>query len=472
MNSIKNKILCCCVHRIFESPEGINFFLFLCLRFWYTGAMTDKIRNVAAGSIAEECGIKAGDRLVSVNGLPVTDYIDYIYSMADQDILVSIQKADGGEIELEIEKEPYEELGITFESDGFGKKIACRNKCVFCFVDQLPKGMRKPLYFKDDDWRLSFLMGSYITLTNLSEPEIERIIRQRISPLYVSVHATNDDVRTLLMGTELAKDTYNTVKRLAANGIKMHTQIVVCEGINDGEVLQSSIEDLWALYPHVLSVAVIPVGLTGHRERCYPLEPVSKGNARAVVRLIQEKQKEYLKQAGTRFVFGADELYIKAGLPLPEEEAYEDYPQLENGVGLVAKFRTEVRGALADVRPDDAKSGMRFGVVTGADFYPFMLEIAKEIKEALGLEISVYQVKNNYFGESITVTGLLTGGDIMGQLKGKVDVDELLLGNVCFREQGDVLLDGVALEELGVALGVECVMVYTDGYDFVEQLLK
>jgi len=434
--------------------------------------MTDKIKSVAQGSIAEECGLAPGDRLVCVNGSPVADYIDYIFSMADEDILVTVQKADGGEIEIEIEKEPYEELGVEFESDGFGKKLVCRNKCVFCFVDQLPKGMRKPLYFKDDDWRLSFLMGSYITLTNLSEADIERIIRQRISPLYVSIHATDDDVRALLMGTEAAKDTYRIVKRLAANGIKMHTQLVVCEGINDGEILQNSIEDLWALHPHVLSVAVIPVGLTGHRERCYPLQPVSSKNARAMVRMVEGKQKECLKQAGTRFVFGADELYIKAGLPLPKEEEYEDYPQLENGVGLVSKFLTEIQSALDDARPEEARKDIKFGVVTGVDFFPFMREIADGIKEKLGVDIRVYRVKNNYFGESITVTGLLTGGDMISQLQGKTDADVILLGNICFKEKGDVLLDDVTLKDISEALGAECVMVYTDGYDFVEQLLK
>lgn len=433
--------------------------------------MIYKIKQVDPASIAEECGIMPGDRLLSINGHEVEDYIDYAYCLPEQELVLLIETSEGEQVEIFIEKEPYEDIGLVFEDDGFGRKIVCKNKCLFCFVDQMPRQMRKTLYFKDDDWRMSFMMGSYITLTNLSEQEIERIIAQKISPIYVSVHAWNDDLRCLLLGTKAAKKTTDIMRRLAQNGIKMHTQLVVCEGINDGEVLAQSIDELYAMFPQVLSVAVIPVGLTKYREKLHPLKPISKENAATMIGLIHARQKKFLLQSGTRFVFGADELYIRAGLPMPGVDEYEEFEQIENGVGLVAMFCQEVHEALSELERSTGKRE-RVGVVTGVDFYPFMMKIAEAVMERTGIELEVHGIKNKFFGETVTVTGLLTGRDIIEQLKGKTDVGRLLLSSSCFKETEDVMLDDIGIEELSKALGVPCVKVRADGYDFVAELLK
>ncbi len=423
--------------------------------------------------IAAECGIAAGDILLSINEEPLCDYIDYIYAMADDTVCVLIQKPDGSQEEIEIEKEPYEDLGIEFEDDGFGKKICCENKCVFCFVDQMPKQMRKTLYVKDDDWRMSFLMGSYITLTNLSEREIQRILKQRISPLYVSVHAYDEEVRKLLLGNQNAGSTFELIRRFAAHGIKLHTQIVLCEGLNDGAVLRETIEKLYALYPQVESVAVVPAGLTKFRENRYPVAPVSENTAGETIETVEAYQRQFLAQNGqTRFVFASDEMYIRARMELPSYEAYEDFVQIENGVGLVQMFLKDARDALKEYEGGQP-SYQKAGLVTGVDFYPYLKSLAEEIQDALGMELFVYRVENRFFGETVTVAGLLTGGDILAQLKGKTHGEEVLFfSRCCFKENDTCLLDDMTLEELCSGLGIQGRKADNDGYEFVRMLVE
>ncbi|MGI6153486.1 MAG: DUF512 domain-containing protein [Christensenellaceae bacterium] len=433
--------------------------------------MLGPVKSVRENSIASECGIKVGDRLLSVNGQPATDYIDYEYHMADTSLLLVFETADREKYEAEIEKEPYEDLGVEFADDGFGKKIVCKNKCVFCFVDQMPLGMRKTLYFKDDDWRMSFLMGSYITLTNLSSGEIDRIIQKKISPLYISVHATDDNVRALLLGTPRAAETMSIMRRLAENGIHMHTQIVLCEGINDREVLQKSIRDLSALFPAVQSLAIVPAGLTRHREGLYELQPLTQETARNSISMLEQFQSEFLRESGTLFVFGADELYIKAGLPLPEYDTYEDFPQIENGVGLIAKFMQEAEEGLEDIAAAADKS-IAYGIVTGEDMAPFLKKLADRIKKRHNVEVTVFGVENRFFGQSVTVTGLLTAQDIVAQLKGRLrGVDILLLSGTCFREHTDTTLDDWALADIEKALRIKCEIIPPDGFALVERLM-
>ncbi len=428
------------------------------------------VKSVARGGIAEELGIAPGDALLSINGEAVRDIIDYSYLMAEEDVLLTLRGADGEVYEAEVEKEAYCDIGLEFERDGLKQKLVCRNKCLFCFVDQMPKGMRKTLYVKDDDWRLSFLMGSYITLTNLSETEIERILAQRISPIYISVHAADDDLRVKLLGTEAARSSMELMKRFAEGGIAMHTQIVMCEGLNDAEQLTQTLEALYALRPAVRSVAVVPAGLTKHREGLHPLGTISKACAADAAARVAAVQARSLQESAERFAFASDELYIRAEMKLPGFEEYEDFPQIENGVGLIAKLTREVEEAVAGYAGSAAAEEV-FHIITGVDAQPYIEVLADKVRRSFGANITVHAVRNDFFGESVTVAGLLTGGDVMAQLKGKLK-GVALLPRVCFRENTDCMLDGVTLEQLSAALGVECRVVDVDGYCFVEAFLQ
>ncbi len=429
------------------------------------------IKTVAKESIAQELGILAGETLLCINNRPVRDCIDYAYYMAEEELLLLLRDGDGNAYEAEIEKQPYQDIGLTFERDGLGAKRVCRNNCLFCFVNQMPKGLRKTLYVKDDDWRLSFLMGNYITLTNLSDGEMDRILEQKISPLYCSVHASDDEVRVKLLGTERARVSFERLCTLVEGGITLHMQIVLCEGFNDGDILQQTLQDLYALYPGVQSVAVVPVGLTKYREGLEPLQPVSQSCAQDAIERITALQKKSMGEQGTSFAFASDELYIRAGLSLPTFEEYEEFPQIENGVGLVAKIRREVSDAIQAYATVPAKK-QRYATITGVDFYPYMLEIAAELQVAFGVRMEVHRVQNAFFGESVTVAGLLTGRDVIAQLQGKLEADVLLLPRCCFRENTSCMLDDVTLEELAMTLGVACEIVDVDGYCLVERLIE
>ncbi len=309
--------------------------------------MAFTITGVAEKSIADEVGIRPGDKITHLGGELLIDYIDYLYFTSGDYLTVTVEKPDGEILEAEIEKDPEESLGITFEGDGFGKKRACRNKCVFCFIDQLPKGMRESLYFKDDDWRMSFVMGNYITLTNISDDEFERILRRKTSPLYISVHATDEETRSYLLGQNSGTDILKKLQRLKDAGIHFECQAVLVGGINDGAVLEKTISDLEMFYPYAESLALVPLGLTGHRENLAKLEPMSRECARGILDILDRWQKHFLEKYGTRFVFGADELYLKAERPLPAYEEYEDFAQAEDGVGLLRGLTTEVEQSLA-----------------------------------------------------------------------------------------------------------------------------
>jgi putative radical SAM enzyme (TIGR03279 family) len=336
-------------------------------------------------------------------------------------------------------------------------------------VDQLPRGMRRSLRVKDDDWRHSFLMGTYVTLTNLSEEDIQRILRRKTSPLYVSVHATDEAVRRQLLGNPKAPALMPLLGRLTENGIRLHTQIVVCPGINDKEVLERTVRDLFALCPGVASVAVVPVGLTRHRARLKPVTPVSSENAEDMLSGIHKMQKEFLHESGTRFVFAADELYIRAGKALPGFEEYEDFTQIENGVGLVAKFIDEIDQGITDF---DALNYRAVSVATGEDFAPFMKKIAKRLHRIYNINIHVYPIKNDFFGREVTVTGLLTGRDIVSQLKGRDLGEKVFLSGSVFREFTDVTLDDMPIGEIEKQVGVPFEAAPPDGYEWIAMLAK
>jgi len=425
------------------------------------------VSEVAQNSIADELGIAPGDELLSINGRIIRDIIDYDYYMPEEE-LVLLFRSPSGEYEAEIEKEPYEDIGLSFSNE-FGRKIVCRNNCLFCFVDQQPKNMRKTLHVKDDDWRMSFLQGSYITLTNLSEEEIERIIEQKISPLYLSVHASDNEVRRKLFQCEAAAGTFAILRRLVENGITVHAQVVMCPGINDGNVLKKTIADLYGLYPGVKSLAVVPVGLTRYRDGLYPLEPVGRDTASETIDMIERFQQKALKESETRFVFASDEMYIRACTELPAYDEYEDFDQIENGVGLVAKFLNEAEEAIAKYgRPK--KQCKSFAVATGVDFYPYMRRLAEKITAATGITVNVYRIANDFFGASVTVTGLLTGKDVINALKG-IKEDVLLLSSSCFMENSDIMLDDISLDELQKELGLACRIVRPNGSAFVKEIV-
>lgn len=425
------------------------------------------VKDVQKNSIAERCGIKAGDEILGINGEAVLDYIDYAFFMGEEELAIRIL-GENGEKTVKIQKEDCEDLGLAFERE-IGGPERCRNKCIFCFVDQLPRGMRKTLYVKDDDWRHSFMMGNYVTMTNLSGEDIGRIIRRKTSPLYVSVHAADEKVRARMLGNPDAPTLMPLLRQLAENGIQMHTQVVVCPGVNDGEALQKTVRDLFGLYPGIASVAVVPVGLTAHRENLFPIDPVSRENAGDILERIREMQREFLHGAGTRFVFAADELYIRAKSPLPAFEEYEDFAQIENGVGLIAKFEDEVEQGIADT---DALKYKTVSVATGEDFAPFMKKIAKKLHAIYNINVNVFAIQNGFFGRQVTVTGLLTGRDIIEQMKGRDLGERLFLSGSIFKEFEDVTLDDMTLKEISEVLGVPCGAAPSGGYEWIRALAK
>ncbi len=428
-----------------------------------------KVSGIERGSIAQKLEIEIGEELLSINGKPVRDCLDLLFLQEQKHILLHTRLEDGTVQEYEIDKPEWQPLGLETDSDGFGHKICCNNRCVFCFVDQMPKGMRKTLYVKDDDWRTSFLMGSYVTLTNLSEEEIARIIEQRIAPLYVSVHATDAAVSAKMLCSRAAVNPFDIIRRFAEAGIKMHAQIVLCEGLNDGAVLERSLTDLAGLYPQICSVAVVPVGLTKHREGLTPIAPVSRACARQALQCIHAFADKMLEQTGTRFVFGADELYLRAEEALPTFEEYESFDQIENGVGLLAKFEDELLCALESARKPRYQ---RVLIATGVDAAPFLRRWMRKVEETVGCEIEVYAIRNDFFGETVTVAGLLTARDIIAQLKGNVQGDVMLLSAACFREGEDVMLDDVSIQALSEALGMPCKKIACDGFDLMEELTE
>lgn len=426
------------------------------------------VTGVEPGSIAEEIGIQPGDTITAMGGEPLLDYIDYLFFSAKEELTLTVETAGGETFEAEIEKDAEEMLGISFAGDGFGKKRSCHNKCIFCFVDQLPKGMRKTLYFKDDDWRMSFVMGNYITLTNVNEAEFERILRRKTSPLYISVHATDDDVRAYMLSQPKGRGIMERLRRLKDAGIHFECQAVLVGGVNDGPVLEKTIRDLETLYPYAESLALVPLGLTGHREGLKQLAPIDKKCAEGILDIAEKWQGHFLKKYGTRFVFGADELYIKAGRPIPAYETYEDFKQMEDGVGLLRYLTDETRRALAAF--EGVSRHREISIATGVDAAPYIAALAGECGKKLDVRVHVYPIRNEFFGETITVTGLLTGGDIISQLRGKALGEKLYVSSCMLRDRENVFLDDLTKEEVSRALGVPLGTIDNEGEDFVRAL--
>ena len=424
------------------------------------------VEEVMEGSIAEELEIEPGDILISVNGEEVEDIIDYKYIITDDFVELVIQKPDGEVWELEIEKEYDEDLGISFTNPLIDKAKSCKNKCIFCFIDQLPKGMRETLYFKDDDSRLSFLQGNFITLTNLNDEEIERIIRYRISPINISVHTTNPDLRVKMLNNKNAGKLYDILKRFNEVNIEMNCQIVLVPNVNDGKELDRTIEDLSKLYPNVNSMAVVPIGVTKYREGLEKVEIFDKEKSEKLINQIEEKQKQFLDKINTRFVFASDEFYVLANRETPQDDDYEGYPQIENGVGLMRSFQTEIEEELQKI--NETKSNKQYIIPTGAIAYDFMVKISKLIMDKFeGLKIKVIPIKNKFFGETITVTGLITAGDLIEQLKDEDLKDGILISRCMMKADEEIFLDNITLKELEEKLNTKVIVSKTDGKEFV-----
>ncbi len=439
------------------------------------------ITAVEPGSIAEEAGLRPGDRIVSINGAPATDLIQLHYAAAHPHLSILVQRPDGDELLVEIDKDEEEDLGLRFEDPLFDRIITCVNRCIFCFVHQSPKGMRRSLYIMDDDLRLSVLDANFITLTNWTEEDWQRVLEQHLSPLYISVHATDDDVRAFLMGTERARGIMGQLRRLAEAGIVMHTQLVLCPGINDGPQLDRSIADLASLFPQVRTISVVPVGLTRFRRHLYPLRPYRSDEARAVLRQVRSWQRRLLAERGTRLVFAADEWYVLAGRWVPPAEAYEDFPQLGNGIGLLRKLIDEVRQAERELRETGrlaaAGSDRRRRVlwVTGVSASGVLRALASRLaRVAPGVDIEVEAVVNRFYGPTVTVAGLLTGGDLRDALVARGDLasfDAVFLPDVTLRAGQSVFLDDMSVDDLCRAVDRQLEVLPVDGRALVQASL-
>ena len=432
---------------------------------------THIIKNVLPGSIAEELEISAGDKLLAINDQEIEDVFDYHFLANEEYLTVLIEKPDGEQWELEIEKEYEEDLGIEFEQGLMDEYRSCRNKCIFCFIDQMPKDMRETLYFKDDDSRLSFLQGNYVTLTNMSDHDIDRIIRYHLEPINVSFQTTNPELRCKMLHNRFAGEALKKVDRLYEGGITMNGQIVLCKGINDGEELERSIRDLMKYAPQLQSVSVVPVGLSKYRDGLYPLQPFTKEDAKEVLHIIHNWQKKAYEEFGIHFIHGGDEWYILAEEELPEEERYDGYLQLENGVGMLRLLMNEFEEGYESLNGDERDREV--SIATGFLAYPYIQRMADRIMEKYPKsKLHVYGIRNDFFGESITVSGLITGQDLIGQLKGKALGEKLLLPCNMLRIEEQDFLDDVTLQDVKDALQVPVDIVKSSGQDFIDAVLK
>ena len=429
------------------------------------------IKSVEEGSIAWEMGIEPGDRLLQINGSIIEDVFDYHYYTNDEELLILIQKENGEEWELEIEKDYDEDLGIEFEQGLMDEYRSCRNKCMFCFIDQMPKGMRDTLYFKDDDSRLSFLQGNYITLTNMSDHDIDRIIRYHLEPINISIQTMNPELRCKMLHNRFAGDALKKIQILYDGGITMNGQIVLCKGINDGEELERSIRDMTKWLPNLQSVSVVPVGLTKFRDGLYPLEPFTKEDAKEVLGIIHKWQKKIYEEYGIHFIHAGDEWYLLAEEELPEEERYDGYLQLENGVGMLRLLLNEFEEAYEPLAGDGRE--IHLSMATGKLAYPYLKEMLERLKAKYpNLNVNLFEIRNDFFGERITVAGLITGQDLIAQLKGQDLGDALLLPCSMLRSGEEVFLDDVTVTELSDALQVPIDIVKSSGQDFIEAVLQ
>lgn len=431
------------------------------------------ISKVYKDSIADELGIEVGDLLISINGEPIHDIIEYRFLLSDEYLEVEIQKQNREVYIYEIEKDYDDDLGIEFTNPIIDKAKSCRNKCVFCFIDQLPKGMRETLYFKDDDSRLSFLQGNFVTLTNMSEEDINNIIKYRISPINISVHTTNPELRKTMIKNKFAGNLYSIMERLAEAQIQMNCQIVLCPGYNDKEELERTVSDLTKLYPYVNSAAAVPVGITKHREHLPNLEIFNEKTAGETIDQVDKLQKKYLKELGTRFIFLSDEFYIMANRKLLDYDEYEGFIQFENGVGMISKFEREIKDYLENLSEDYKSKIKKVSIATGHSAYEFMCEMAKCIMEKCpNVQIDVYKIINNFFGDTITVSGLVTATDIIDQLKDKNLGETLYIPRSMLKADEEIFLDNITLENLSDIMGLEVVPCLNEGKDFIDKILK
>ena len=420
------------------------------------------ISSVDPGSIAEELELLPGDLILSIDGKEIVDYLDYKFLATNEEIVMTVQKENGDVYEYEIWNEDMEDLGINFENMLFDSPKSCLNKCIFCFIDQMPKGMRDTLYFKDDDSRLSFLYGNYVTLTNMKQADLERLVRYRISPVNVSVHTTNPELRVFMLKNKRAGEIMEQMRYLYENGIEMNMQIVLCKNVNDGAELDRTISDLMGFLPVARSVSVVPVGLTRCREGLYPLEPFEQEDCRRVIAQIQKWQEKLLAEHGTRFVYASDEFYVTAGLPLPTEEAYEDFPQIENGVGMLASMEAEFCRAMEDSSLKLQKQEKTV-IATGEISYNFIKKLVNLAKVRYNInDVEVIAVKNGLFGGKVTVSGLLGGKDLENALQGK-QADRLLITESMLKADEDVFLDDISLCELEGKIGMRIYPVQNTG---------
>lgn len=430
-----------------------------------------KIIGVEPSSAAERVGLRPGDYLISINGREVRDVLDYRFFLAEKTVVLQIHR-DAELFEVTIRKGTYSDIGLEFETPLMDKKHSCENKCIFCFIDQLPKGMRESLYFKDDDSRLSFLHGNYITLTNLKQRDVDRIIEMHISPVNVSVHTTNPELRVKMMKNKRAGEVLDYIRQFAEAGIKLRGQIVLCRGVNDGAELDRTMRDLEQYYPALESVSIVPAGLTAYRENLYPLEPFTDEECAKIIQQVTSFGEECFKKYGTRLFFCADELYVKSRLPLPPYSHWEDFTQIENGVGMMASMLHELEFDLDYLSADVRLNKRSISIATGEAAYLFIIGLVQKIQKICPLiECDVYCVKNNFFGGQVTVSGLITGRDLAEQLKDRILGDELLLPRTMLRSEGDLFLCGMTPQELSDKLGVPIRFVSNDGADFLDAVL-
>lgn len=429
--------------------------------------MKHRITSTDARSPADHAGIKQGQFLISIDKVPVWDVIDYEQLTAKEELLIEIETEDGNIKQIHIRKELYEPLGLNFESSLMSPIRQCSNHCIFCFIDQMPHGNRKTLYFKDDDWRLSLIMGNYVTLTNVGEKEFERIISRRVSPLYISVHATNGEVRKQMMRSKNAEQILSRITRLHEEKLSFHCQIVLCPGYNDGDVLEQTLSDLYSLTPECRSVAIVPVGLTEHREGLTEIAPVTAEIARATIAQIESFKRRH---SISGFAYASDEMYLRAEMELPSYEECGDFEQIENGVGLYRKFEHEFNSALDDLCVQDRK--YEFDSISGVSITPLMQKLFDKLLP-FNIKINVHPIVNDFFGRSITVSGLITARDIIAQLRTSPDASALLLPHTMLRENDIVFLDGMTTETLSNEINLPVFKLSADdGFDFIDDLVN
>lgn len=435
------------------------------------------IKKILPGSIAEEFELAPGDRLISINGHEIEDIFDYQFYAEDTYIEILIEKPDGEQWILEVDKEEDEDLGIEFDNGLMDEYRSCHNKCIFCFIDQMPKGMRDTLYFKDDDSRLSFLQGNYVTLTNMSDHDLDRIIQYHLSPINISFQTMNPELRCKMLNNRFAGEALKKVDRLNEAGIEMNGQIVLCKGVNDGEELAFSIREMMRYIPNLQSVSVVPVGLSKYRDGLFPLEPFTREDAREVLSTIHHYQNESYQKYGNHFIHASDEWYILAGEELPQEENYDGYLQLENGVGMMRLLLNEFEEAMKELQEKISAGTLDFSsreisMATARLAYPFIRDMAARMMEMVpGLMIHVYEIRNDFFGEMITVSGLLTGQDLIAQLTGRELGEALYLPQNVLRSGEEVFLDDVTVTEMEKALQVKVDIIKSSGRDFVNAVL-